>query len=308
MVGSLIVTGLLLALLARGPANAWPAPSSCTSPAPATGRSIPEATIAGFYLWPNIIAVAMTASPLDRPDHRPGLLLNSLPDRVQLLHRHDPRSWSPCRLDRLLPEWVSKVNERSHAGQRPPGLLPGQHPGDPRLQPGAGLGRPDAGRDLRLRLRLHHHLPGGALLPYRAKEVYDASPGAKYTVSGLVATALHPDRRGGVPVDDVELAPSAFGSVRPWSGSCELVALVGVILLPLSDAPASDGAGCAARKRPGCRRWACSAAASAWPWSSPSCWPPTRRPGQLGLLRMCPTSLWAQIIAFGDLSCRRSGT
>src|SRR6266508_4172917 len=63
MVGSLVVTGLLLALLAVGIERV--AGSEFLYVAGAGYWSlIAEATINGFYLWPPIIAVALTANPL----------------------------------------------------------------------------------------------------------------------------------------------------------------------------------------------------------------------------------------------------
>ncbi|HSB90845.1 MAG TPA: amino acid permease, partial [Anaerolineales bacterium] len=112
IVGSLIVTGLLLALLAVGLERL--AGSEFLYVAGAGYWSlIPEATVGGFYLWPNIIAVAMAASPIIVLIIGLGYLLNS----HQIVHNcyiGMTRVMVAMSLDRLLPESVSKVNDRYH--------------------------------------------------------------------------------------------------------------------------------------------------------------------------------------------------
>ena len=112
MVGSLIVTGLLLALLAVGLERV--AGSEFLYVAGAGYWSlIGEAKINGFYLWPNIIAVAFTASPLVVLIIGFGYILNW----HQIVHNcyiGMTRVLVAMSLDRVLPEWFSKVNERYH--------------------------------------------------------------------------------------------------------------------------------------------------------------------------------------------------
>ena len=74
---------------------------------------IPEATIAGFYLWPNMIAIALTASPMVVILIGLGYILNS----HQIVHNcyiGMTRIMVAMSLDRLLPEWVSKVDDKLH--------------------------------------------------------------------------------------------------------------------------------------------------------------------------------------------------
>ena len=168
MVGSLIVTGLLLALLAVGLERL--AGSEFLYVAGAGYWSlIPEATVNGFYLWPNIIAIAVAAQPGGRFDHRSGLHPELAPDCSQLLHRYDPHHG--CHVVRPPAARVVQQGRRTlpHPGQCPPGLLPGQHPGHLRLQPGAWMGRINPGRHLRLWLCVHHHLPGRSAAPIQGK-------------------------------------------------------------------------------------------------------------------------------------------
>ena len=128
----------------------------------AIGRLIGEASINGFNLWPPIIAVALTASPLIVLIIGLGYLLNGF-QIVCNCYIGMTRVMVAMSLDRVLPEWFSKVDERLHTPVNAhlayflasiPVILALQ-PGDPALQ----LGQPDTGRDVWLRLRVHHHLP-----------------------------------------------------------------------------------------------------------------------------------------------------
>ena len=185
MVGSLIVTGLLLALLAIGLKRL--AGSEFLYVAGAGYWSlIPEATVNGFYLWPNILAVAMTASPLIVLLIGIGYILNS----HQIVHNcyiGVTRIMVAMSLDRVLPEWVSKVHDRLHTPVNAhwayflasvPVILAYNLVGG---WVGLTLGVTFGGGYVFVLSCL-----SGALLPKRAKAVYDASPGAKYTVSGLL--------------------------------------------------------------------------------------------------------------------------
>jgi len=183
MVGSLIVAGLLLALLAVGLERL--AGSEFLYVAGAGYWSlIPEATVNGFYLWPNILAVAMTASPLIVLVIGLGYILNS----HQIVHNcyiGVTRIMVAMSLDRVLPEWVSKVHDRLHTpvnahlayflASIPVILAYNLVPG----WVGLTLGVTFAGGYVFVLSCL-----SGALLPKRAKAVYDASPGAKHMVAG----------------------------------------------------------------------------------------------------------------------------
>jgi amino acid transporter len=185
MVGSLVFTGFLLALLAVGLERL--AGSEFLYVAGAGYWSlISEATVNGFYLWPNIIAIAVTASPIIVLIIGLGYILNS----HQIVHNcyiGMTRVMVAMSLDRLLPEWFSRVDERYHTpvnahlayflASIPVILAYNLVGGWVGLTLGVTFG---CGYVFIITCL------AGALLPYRAKEVYEASPGAKYKVSGYV--------------------------------------------------------------------------------------------------------------------------
>lgn len=186
LVGSLVVTGILLALIAAG-LERLAGPQFLYVAGAGYWSGVSEATVGGFYLWPNIIAVAVTASPIVVLLIGLGYILNS----HQIVHNcyiGMTRVMVAMSLDRLLPEWVSKVNERYHTPVNahvayflfsiPVILAYNLVPGWVGLTLGVTFG---CGYVFIITCL------AGALLPYRAKDVYEASPGAKYTVSGLVA-------------------------------------------------------------------------------------------------------------------------
>ena len=184
IVGSLIVTGLLLALLAAALENAVGSEFLYIAGA-GYWSGVSEATIAGFWLWPNIIAVALTASPIVVLLIGFGFIMNS----HQIVHNcyiGMTRVMVAMSLDRLLPEWVSKVDEKRHTpvnahvayflASIPVIFLYNLHPDWVALT----LGVTFACGYVFVVTCL-----AGALLPYRAKDVYDASPGAVYKLGNV---------------------------------------------------------------------------------------------------------------------------
>ncbi|MEX0788895.1 MAG: APC family permease [Anaerolineales bacterium] len=189
MVGSLIVAGVLLALLAVGLKRLAGAEFLYVAGA-GYWSLIPEATINGFYLWPNVLAVAMTAAPLVVAVIGIGYILNS----HQIVHNcyiGVTRIMVAMSLDRVLPEWVSKVDERLHTpvnahllyflASIPVILAYNLVPGWVGLTLGVTFG---GGYVFVLSCL------SGAFLPKRAKAVYEASPGAKYKVAGPLGVLL----------------------------------------------------------------------------------------------------------------------
>ncbi|NUQ83436.1 MAG: APC family permease [Anaerolineales bacterium] len=181
IVGSLIFTGILLALLAAALEKAVGTEFLYIAGA-GYWAGVGEATIAGFWLWPNIIAVALTASPLIVIIIGLGYILNS----HQIVHNcyiGMTRVMVAMSLDRLLPEWISKVDEKRHTpvnahlayflASIPVILLYNLHPNWVNLTLGVTFA---CGYVFVITCL------AGALLPYRAKEVYEASPGAKYKI------------------------------------------------------------------------------------------------------------------------------
>ncbi len=234
MVGSLIVTGLLLALLAAGLEKL--AGSEFMYVAGAGYWSlIPEATVNGFYLWPNIIAIAVTASPIIVLIIGLGYILNS----HQIVHNcyiGMTRVIVAMSLDRLLPEWFSKVDDRRHTPANahwayflasiPVILAYNLVPGWVGLTLGVTFG---CGYVFIITCL------AGALLPYRAKDVYEASPGSKYLVSGYVGVLFTLLGVIAFIWTSWSLAPDAFASypVLIWLVRLGAIVAVALFLYPM---------------------------------------------------------------------------
>jgi basic amino acid/polyamine antiporter, APA family len=232
MVGSLIVTGLLLALLAYGIQRV--AGSEFLYVAGAGYWSlIAEANISGFNLWPPILAVALTASPIIVLIIGLGYLLNGF-QIVCNCYIGMTRVMVAMSLDRLLPEWFSKVNEKFHT---PVNAHLGYFLASIPVIFGYSLvTKPFTWTSLTLGVTFGCGYVfiitclAGALLPYRAKEVYEASPGAKYKVSGIVGLLCTLLGAGAFVGLTWELAPQAFASY-PWlAWVVRLASIVAVVI------------------------------------------------------------------------------
>ncbi|MCJ7677130.1 MAG: APC family permease, partial [Anaerolineales bacterium] len=233
IVGSLIVTGILLALIAAG-LERLAGPQFLYVAGAGYWSLIPEATVGGFYLWPNIIAVAVTASPIVVLLIGLGYILNS----HQIVHNcyiGMTRVMVAMSLDRLLPEWVSKVNERYHTpvnahvvyflASLPVIFAYNLVPGWVGLTLGVTFG---CGYVFIITCL------AGALLPYRAKDVYLASPGSKYTVNGLVALLFTLLGVAAFIWTAWMLAPQAFASaILVWLVRLGAIAAVVAFLYPM---------------------------------------------------------------------------
>lgn len=184
IVGSLIFTGILLAILAAAIEKAVGTEFLYIAGA-GYWSGVGEATISGFWLWPNMIAVALSGSPIVVIIIGLGYILNS----HQIVHNcyiGMTRVMVAMSLDRLLPEWVSKVDDKRHTPSNahwayfiasiPVILLYNLYPG----WVGLTLGVTFACGYVFVITCL-----AGALLPYRAKDVYESSPGAAYKVGGI---------------------------------------------------------------------------------------------------------------------------
>jgi amino acid transporter len=184
MVGSLIATGLLLALLAVGIERVAGSEFSYIAGA-GYWSLIAEANINGFNLWPPIVAVALTGSPIVVLIIAAGYLLNGF-QIVCNCYIGMTRVLVAMSLDRLLPEWFSKVDEKLHTpvnahwayflASIPVILAYNLVPGWVGLTLGVTFG---CGYVFVVTCI------AGALLPYRAKELYEASPGARYKLGGI---------------------------------------------------------------------------------------------------------------------------
>jgi basic amino acid/polyamine antiporter, APA family len=197
IVGSLVTAGLLLALLAFvleravGTEFLYVAGSGYWS-------GLSEATFNGVYLWPNILAIAISASPIVVLLISFGFIMNG----HQIVHNcyiGMTRVMVAMSLDRLLPEWVSRVSDRFHTpvnahlayfvASIPVILLYNTFvwgSGDSEVSWATlTLGVTFACGYVFVATAL-----AGALLPFRAKALYEASPGSKYTIGGLPAVTV----------------------------------------------------------------------------------------------------------------------
>ena len=184
IVGSLIVTGILLALLALALERAVGTDFLYVAGS-GYWAGVTEAKISGFWLWPNIIAVALTASPLIVLIIGVGYILNSF-QIVNNCYIGMTRVMVAMSLDRLLPEWVSKVDDRLHT---PVNAHVAYFLASIPVILVYNLWGPWYGLTLGVTFACGYVFVitclAGALLPYRAKEVYEASPGAKYNLGSV---------------------------------------------------------------------------------------------------------------------------
>ncbi|MGB9641433.1 MAG: amino acid permease, partial [Anaerolineales bacterium] len=229
MVGSLIVTGVLLALLAVGLEKAIGTQFLYVAGA-GYWSLIPEANIAGFNLWPPILAVALTGSPIVVLLIAFGYIMNG----HQIVHNcyiGMTRVMVAMSLDRLLPEWFSRVDERHHTPANahwayflasiPVILAYNLVPGWIGLTLGVTFG---CGYVFIITCL------SGALLPYKAKDVYEGSPGSKYNVSGWVGLLFTIIGMAGFIITAWELAPQAFANYPTLIWLVRLAAIVAVIV------------------------------------------------------------------------------
>jgi amino acid transporter len=188
MVGSLIATGLLLALLAVGIERVG-GPEFLTVAGAGFWSLIGEANInvgaVSFNLWPPIVAVALTASPIVVLIIGLGYILNGF-QIVCNCYIGMTRVMVAMSLDRLLPEWFSKVDEKLHTpvnahlayflASIPVIYAYNKVGGWIGLTLGVtfGCGYVFVVTSL-----------AGALLPYRAKDLYEASPGSHYKLGSV---------------------------------------------------------------------------------------------------------------------------
>src|SRR5574341_1173690 len=191
MVGSLIATGVLLALLGLGLQNA----------AGTEGQVVasygywyidPIAKIAHtIILAPSMLAVAVSNNPLLILLIGIGFTLNAF-QIICNCYIGVTRIMVAMSLDRLLPEWVSRVHDRLHTPVNahllyflfslPIFYLYSYFYNDFllfTLGVTFGCGYAFAATAL-----------AGALSPFRAKELYEASPGARYKVNGWIGLLL----------------------------------------------------------------------------------------------------------------------
>jgi basic amino acid/polyamine antiporter, APA family len=202
ILGSLIATGLLLATLAAAFQHAIGTEFLYVAGA-GYWSGLDAGKFNGVYLWPNIVAMALAGSPIIVVLISLGYILNAF-QIVNNCYIGMTRVMVAMSLDRLLPEWVSRVSERLHTPVNAhvayflasvPVILVYNLWGQ---WTALTLGVTFACGYVFVVTAL-----AGALMPYRAKALYDASPGAVYkfgnipmvTVFGLIGALV-----GGVMV------------------------------------------------------------------------------------------------------------
>lgn len=197
IVGSLVFTGVLLAVLAWALEHAVGTEFLYVAGA-GYWSLVGEATLNGIYLWPNIIAIAISASPLVVLLISFGFIMNG----HQIIHNcyiGMTRILVAMSLDRLLPEWVSRVSDRFHTpvnahvayfvASIPVIVLYNKFAygegADLVSWTSLTLGVTFACGYVFVATAL-----AGALLPFRAKALYDASPGSGYRIAGYPAVTV----------------------------------------------------------------------------------------------------------------------
>jgi APA family basic amino acid/polyamine antiporter len=202
ILGSLIATGLLLAILAAAFEHAIGTDFLYVAGA-GYWAGLEQGKFNGVFLWPNIVANALAGNPIIVVIIALGYILNAF-QIVNNCYIGMTRVMVAMSLDRLLPEWVSRVSDRLHTPVNAhlayflasiPVILVYNLWGQ---WTALTLGVTFACGYVFVVTAL-----AGALMPYRAKALYDASPGAAYklgniplvTVFGLIGAIV-----GGVMV------------------------------------------------------------------------------------------------------------
>jgi amino acid transporter len=184
ILGSLIATGILLAILAAAFEHAIGTDFLYVAGA-GYWAGLAEGKFNGVYLWPNIVAMALAGNPLVVILIALGYILNSF-QIVNNCYIGMTRVMVAMSLDRLLPEWTSRVSEKLHTPVNahlvyflfsiPVILVYNLWDRWTALT----LGVTFACGYVFVITSL-----AGALMPYRAKALYDASPGAAYKIGGI---------------------------------------------------------------------------------------------------------------------------
>jgi amino acid transporter len=184
LAGSLVLTALLLVLLALGMQKGIGNDGILVASS-GYWYGVPEATIGGTFLMPNLIAIALTSSPLLIAIIGFGYILNSF-QIVCNCYIGTTRIMVAQSLDGLLPEWFSRIHPRwktpvnAHLAYFLASIpvIIAYNTVDVWVRWTLGVTFANGAVFTLSAL-------AAALLPYRAKKLYDASPGARYTVGGI---------------------------------------------------------------------------------------------------------------------------
>ncbi len=191
IIGSLVLTGVLLAILAVVLENAIGTQFLYVAGAGYWGTA--DVSLAGSYLWPNIIATAIANNPIVTLLIAAGFILNG----HQIVHNcyiGMTRVMVAMSFDRLLPEWVSRVSERFHTPVNAHVVYFIASIPVIWLYNNFAYGAGDnavswASLTLGVTFACGYVFVvtalAGALMPFRAKAAYQASPGSRYTIGGF---------------------------------------------------------------------------------------------------------------------------
>ncbi len=184
LAGSLTLTAGLLVLLALGMSKGIGQDGILVASS-GYWLGVSEATVGGTFLMPNLIAIALTASPLLVLIIGFGYILNSF-QIVCNCYIGTTRIMVAQSLDGLLPEWFSRIHPRwktpvnAHLAyflaSIPVIIAYNTVPEWTRWTLGVTFAN---GAVMTLSAL------AAALLPYRARSIYEASPGARYTLGGV---------------------------------------------------------------------------------------------------------------------------
>lgn len=189
MVGSLIATGLLLALLGLGLQNAAGTEGQVVA-SYGYWYVVADAKLLGtIILAPSMLAIAVTTNPLLILLIGLGFTMNAF-QIICNCYIGMTRILVAMSLDRTLPEWVSKVHERLHtpvnahlvyfALSIPIFYFYNFY---------ADFGLLTLGVTFGCGYAFAMTAVAGSLFPYLAKDLYDASPGSAYKTNGFVGLA-----------------------------------------------------------------------------------------------------------------------
>jgi len=184
ILGSLIATGVLLAVLAAAFEHGIGTQFLYVAGA-GYWAGLDAGKFNGVFLWPNIVAMALAGSPIIVVLIAFGYILNAF-QIVNNCYIGMTRVMVAMSLDRLLPEWVSRVSDKFHTPVNAhlayfvasiPVILVYNLWGQ---WTALTLGVTFACGYVFVITAL-----AGALMPYRAKALYDASPGAVYKLGNI---------------------------------------------------------------------------------------------------------------------------
>ncbi len=184
LVGSLILTTVLLVLLALGMQKGIGNDGILVASS-GYWYGVPEATIGGTFLMPNLIAIALTSSPLLIAIIGFGYILNSF-QIVCNCYIGCTRIMVAQALDGLLPEWFSRIHPRlktpvnAHLA-----YFLASIPVIIGYNTVSSWVRWTLGVTFANGVVFVFSALAAALLPYRAPKVYEASPGARLRLGNV---------------------------------------------------------------------------------------------------------------------------